>query len=134
MTSHSTNRDFSRSITCTHSSSPKINTNKHKTNSLLTSCCTCSRSRDKSPQLKKNFTNDNIKSDVQKGFFKRIQSFKGMTYFSNEKKTTKEIKTIHISTNFEYLSTKTAKFCSKKTTCCCYSCCNSKFICNIEWL
>lgn len=91
MTSNSTNKDFFRSITCTRSSSPKINTNKHKTNSLLTSCCTCSRSRDKSQQVNRNlqsnhanFTNENVKSDVQKGFFKRIQSFKGTTYFLNE--------------------------------------------------
>jgi hypothetical protein len=97
MTSNSTNKDFFRSITCTRTSSPPmIPNNKHKTNSLLSSCCTCSRTRQKSQQLNTNIQSDNgiiiiddNKNDVHKGFFKRIQCFKGLnkekslTYFLN---------------------------------------------------
>jgi len=86
MTSNSTNKDFFRSLTCTRSSSPPtIINNKHKTNPLLSSCCTCSRTRQKSQQLNTNIQVDNgiiniedTKYDVHKGFFKRIQCFKGM--------------------------------------------------------
>jgi hypothetical protein len=85
MTTNSTNKDFFRSITCTRSSSPIIINNKHKTNSLLSSCCTCSRIRQKSQQLNPNIQSNNgiitiedTKLDVHKGFFKRIQCFKGL--------------------------------------------------------
>ncbi len=82
MTSNSTHKDFFRSMTCTRSSSPiptMIN-NKHKTNSLLSSCCACSRAR-QNTNIKTengNIIIDDGKSDVQKGFFKRIQCFKGL--------------------------------------------------------
>ena len=70
-------------MTCTRSSSPipptMIN-NKHKTTSLLSSCCTCSRAR-KNINIKAengNLVIEDGKSDVHKGFFKRIQFFKGL--------------------------------------------------------
>jgi hypothetical protein len=89
MTSNSTHKDFFRSITCTRSSSPppppSMINNKHKTKSFLSSCCTCSRTREKSQQLKTNIKSENGiitiedgKSNVQKGFIKRIQCFKGL--------------------------------------------------------
>jgi hypothetical protein len=97
MTSNSTSKDFFRSITCTRSTSPIINNKKHKTNSLLLSCCTCSRTRQKAQQLNHNISSDNgitttedAKHDVHKGFFKRIQYFKGLKIilytFSNKLK------------------------------------------------
>ncbi len=96
-------------MTCTRSSSPTpppamIN-NKHKTNSLLSACCTCSRAR-KNTNIKAengNILIENGKSDVHKGFFKRIQFFKGL-------------KMSFRSDFFNLLlyssSTKTSKFCS----------------------
>jgi hypothetical protein len=103
MTSNSTNKDLFRSITSKRSSSPPIIiNNKRKTNSLLSSCCTCSRTRQKSQQLNTNLeldngiiTIDDTKNDVHKGFFKRIQCFKGLnkekflTYFWNQKQNEK---------------------------------------------
>jgi hypothetical protein len=88
MTSNSMSKDFFRSITCIRGSSPTKINNKLKTNSLLSSCCTCSRTRQKSDQWNRNrqldngiTTKEDIKHDVQKGFFKRIQCFKGLKAF-----------------------------------------------------
>jgi hypothetical protein len=89
MTSNSTSKEFFRSVTCSRSTSPIINNNKPKTNSLLLSCCTCSRARPKNQQLNKNIPSSNgiiptedAKLDVHKGFFKRIQFFKGLKKIS----------------------------------------------------
>lgn len=85
MTSNATRKELFHSMTSKRSSSPLIMNNKHRTNSLLSSCCTCSRPRQKSQQLNSNIQLDNgitpiedTKYDVHKGFFKRIQCFKGL--------------------------------------------------------
>jgi hypothetical protein len=85
MTSNSTNKNFSGSTASKCSPSPAMINNKHQTNSLLSSCCTCSRTRQKSQPLNTNIQLDNgrittedTKVNVHKGFFKRIQCFKGL--------------------------------------------------------
>ena len=83
----SNDNDLLRSITCLRSSSPSmIIPKKSKTNSLLSSCCSCSRS----PSSYKNPPSDYLlnpngdnKLNVQRGFFKRIQSFKGLSLISD---------------------------------------------------
>lgn len=86
MTSNTTtNKEFVRPMISKRSSSPMIFNTKQKPNSLLSSCCSCSHKRQKSQQLNTNIQLDNgittiedTKYDVHKGFFKRIQCFKGL--------------------------------------------------------
>jgi hypothetical protein len=54
-----------------HSSSSIMINDRPKRNSLLSSCCGCSRTR-------QNIPTTDEKLDVKKGFFKRIQFFKGL--------------------------------------------------------
>lgn len=49
---------------------------KHKPPSLLLSCCTCSRTAHK-PSPVHAHTSHEAKLGVHKGFFRRIQCFKG---------------------------------------------------------
>lgn len=84
MTSKSVNKGSFGTMPCTRPLSPIITNKKPKTNSLLTACCSCSRAREKSQVINKYNLTDNghatveeTKPDVQKGFFKRIQNFKG---------------------------------------------------------
>ncbi len=69
MTCDSIDRDSIRS------SSPIIIHDNYPRNSLLLSCCGCSRRRKYNQQLPR--TVEDTQHDVQKGFFKRIQFFKG---------------------------------------------------------
>ena len=95
MTSKSVSRDLYRSGTYQRSPSsppppppPMINT-KHQTHSLLSACCTCSRTprppnaRQFAPALptdhRAKVVDEPPKTDVHKGFFKRIEYFKGET-------------------------------------------------------
>ncbi|CAF0822484.1 unnamed protein product [Rotaria sordida] len=93
MTSNSTSKSFFGSISCKRSSSPTSINNKHKTNSLLSSCCNCSRTRQRSQHINKYIHTENgiptiedTKSDVHKGFFKRIQYFKAQKRQSTARK------------------------------------------------
>jgi hypothetical protein len=71
MISNLTDKDSIRSL------SPIITDDDNSRNSLLLSCCGCSRTRKNSQQLPKIV--EDTKYDVQKkGFFKRIQFFKGL--------------------------------------------------------
>jgi hypothetical protein len=71
MISNLTDKDSIRSL------STIIIHDDNSRNSLLLSCCGCSRKRKNSQQLIK--TVEDTKYDVQKkGFFKRIQFFKGL--------------------------------------------------------
>ncbi|CAF0914319.1 unnamed protein product [Rotaria sp. Silwood1] len=93
MTSNSMSKSLFGSISCTRSPSPTIINNKHKTNSLLSSCCSCSRARQKSQYINKYIQAENgvpitedTKSDVHKSFFKRIQNFKAQKRQSTARK------------------------------------------------
>jgi len=71
MISNSTDKDSIRSI------SPIIFHDNYRRNSLLFSCCGCSRKRKNTQELPRIV--EDTKYDVQKkGFFKRIQFFKGL--------------------------------------------------------
>jgi hypothetical protein len=70
MTSYTTDKVSIRS------SSPIIIHDNYTRNSLFLLCCGCSRPRKNSQQL--STTIEDTKNDVPKGFFKRIQFFKGL--------------------------------------------------------
>ncbi|CAF1630426.1 unnamed protein product [Rotaria magnacalcarata] len=94
MNSNSLNKTLVGSMKCTRSSSPTIISSKHKTNSLLTSCCGCSCTREQSKSIDKYRQSDNrtttpkedTKCDVHRGFFKRIQYFKAQKRQSTARK------------------------------------------------
>lgn len=58
------------------SSSPIIIYDNYPRSSLFLLCCGCSKTRKKPQQLSR--TIEDTKNNVHKGFFKRIQSFKGL--------------------------------------------------------
>ncbi len=73
MTSDCTDRDSIRSL------SPIVIDDYHRRNSVsLLSCCGCSRTRKTNQSVSR--TVEERKSNVQKGFFKRIQLFKGLKF------------------------------------------------------
>ncbi|CAF5008592.1 unnamed protein product, partial [Rotaria socialis] len=94
MNSNSLNKTLLGSMKCTRLSSSTLISNKHKTNSLLTSCCGCSRTREQSKSIDKYGQSENgtttpkedTKCDVHKGFFKRIQYFKAQKRQSTARK------------------------------------------------
>ena len=74
MISNSTDKDSNR--TSSSSTTSVIVHDNYKTKSSVFSCCGCFRTQKNTPQLSR--TKEDSKGDGEKGFFKRIQVFKGL--------------------------------------------------------